>query len=254
MNLAEFAHKLSEDEACTSFIENNKANELYYFKVFIYRFESILESLKHREPFDSILDIGTTPFTFFLREKYRGINISTIDRTNLLKDRCANADINHFMADLDVGTTPFKDNEFDVIIFTEVLEHIFAPPKNILIELKRILKGTGLLILSVPNIATLSNRLKLLFGKQILSDPDKVMRKNYIHGHGHLHEYTKKEIVSLCQAAGFKVVQVEMLSEPLSQLLKTIPYKFPHKLGYHFLKNCCPGFRNTIQIDCLKSV
>lgn len=250
--LTEFVYNLSIDEGPFSFLENNKDNELYYFKMFIYRFESILSSLRQKPVCDSILDIGTTPFTLFLREKYRDINISTIDRTNLLKDRCTHADINHFVVDLDMEEIPFKDNEFDVIICTEVLEHVFAPPRNILFELKRIVKETGLIILSVPNIATLSNRLKLLLGKQILSEPDKKMRKNYIHGHGHLHEYTKQEFVSLCRCAGLTVVQVKMLSEPVRQLLNTIIFKYPHRLAYHILKNCYPGFRNTIQVDCLK--
>ncbi len=52
----------------------------------------------------------------------------------------------------DARKLPFKDNSIDVVIFTEVIEHI-EPPGDFeaLKELNRILKKQGTLILSTPN-------------------------------------------------------------------------------------------------------
>jgi SAM-dependent methyltransferase len=44
---------------------------------------------------------------------------------------------------------PFKNSEFDAVVCNEVLEHIFEPDKFIL-EIKRVLKVNGVLLLTVP--------------------------------------------------------------------------------------------------------
>ena len=64
----------------------------------------------------------------------------------------------------DIYKLPYKDNSFDVVICTEVLEHL-EDPKSALLELKRVSKDH--LILSVPNepLFTVS---RILRGKNIL--------------------------------------------------------------------------------------
>lgn len=57
---------------------------------------------------------------------------------------------------------PYKDNTFDVLFLSEVIEHI-DNPNFLLSESHRILKPTGILILNTPNIYTLIGRLVFLF-------------------------------------------------------------------------------------------
>lgn len=60
---------------------------------------------------------------------------------------------------------PFQDGSLDVVILNQVLEHI----KEIfwvMHEVSRVLKVGGHLIVGVPNLASLHNRLLLLFGCQ----------------------------------------------------------------------------------------
>lgn len=49
----------------------------------------------------------------------------------------------------DGNILPFKDAEFDIVLLTEVLEHI-PYPANILAEIRRVLKPDGLLFVTVP--------------------------------------------------------------------------------------------------------
>lgn len=57
---------------------------------------------------------------------------------------------------------PFTDSTFDIIIMSEVLEHLFDTDK-ILCDIRRVLKEGGYLCITVPNIAKHRNRLNLLF-------------------------------------------------------------------------------------------
>src|SRR3989344_7319378 len=50
----------------------------------------------------------------------------------------------------DLGKLRFKDNFFDVVICTEVIEHI-ENYKKVINELKRVLKKNGLFIITFPN-------------------------------------------------------------------------------------------------------
>jgi len=62
------------------------------------------------------------------------------------------------------GTLPYTSKSFDYIVSLDGLEHIDSPPQAFR-EYKRLLKPGGHLIISVPNIMNIEERLKwLLFG------------------------------------------------------------------------------------------
>lgn len=250
--LADYLNTLEHSPADTSHIEHSKDKEIGYFREFLYRFQSIIESFPRSNNNLAVLDIGTTPFTFFLKESFPSYAIATLDKTDHMKNRCDLARIRHRSCDLDDGIIPFKNESFDVVIFTEVLEHVFCPPSKIMWEVRRVLRPSGLLILSVPNIAKLTNRLKLLLGRQILQGPELQMKKEGIHGHGHIHEYTKEEIVSICKYSGLEVIKSKIIGEPPITVIHKLGLKHPLRCSYHCLKYIFPSFRNTIQVDCRK--
>lgn len=59
---------------------------------------------------------------------------------------------------------PFPDASFDIVICTEVVEHV-TETRQLVNEINRVLKKEGKLILSTPNLVSLGNRLGLVFGK-----------------------------------------------------------------------------------------
>lgn len=67
--------------------------------------------------------------------------------------------------DLDNEEIPLKQ-KFDVIIATEILEHLRDPEKLIL-EIKCLAEKGGVILISLPNECTIYHRLKVLFGKGI---------------------------------------------------------------------------------------
>lgn len=50
----------------------------------------------------------------------------------------------------DATKLPFKNNSFDVVVCSEVLEHV-PDPKLLIKEIKRVIKKSGNIIISVPN-------------------------------------------------------------------------------------------------------
>lgn len=104
----------------------------------------------------------------------------------------------HFNVEEDVF--PYGDNEFDVVIFAEIIEHLVNDPCLVLREIKRVLKPSGCLVLTTPNVARLENIARLLSGANIY-DP--------YSGYGpygrHNREYNQHELYQLLTHMGFEV-------------------------------------------------
>ncbi len=62
----------------------------------------------------------------------------------------------------DASRLPFESNSFDAAICIEVLEHLFSP-LNALVEINRILKPGGTLVVTAPNVAYWKRRAELAF-------------------------------------------------------------------------------------------
>jgi methionine biosynthesis protein MetW len=97
---------------------------------------------------------------------------------------------------------PFSDGEFDAITALSTLQYVFDPAA-FLKEAHRVLRPSGTLILEVPNMAYLPQRLRLLVGKPIRTS----FWKRGIDG-GNLHYFTVDVLRELCEASGFSVEDV----------------------------------------------
>lgn len=122
-----------------------------------------------------------------------------------------------------------EQNKFDVIILAAVLEHV-RNPKEILMECGEHLSESGILIMSVPNIANYKTRLKLLIG-------DFTYTEYGILDKTHVHLYTKKTARELIKDAKYVILN-ETVSVPLpgARFLAKIPFlnKLPGFLGKLF--------------------
>lgn len=97
---------------------------------------------------------------------------------------------------------PYDDGAFDVVLFCEILEHLQLDPVRVILEIKRVLKPGGRLILTTPNVARLENVARLIAGTNIY-DP--------YSGYGaygrHNREYTRHELAQLLDYCGFEMEQ-----------------------------------------------
>lgn len=90
---------------------------------------------------------------------------------------------------------------FDLIVFAEVIEHLFAAPEAALAWLRFLLSEGGVILCTTPNAARLSRRLRLLLGR----NTSELLRHD-LNNPGHVREYTKSELYELGCLAGLEVV------------------------------------------------
>ncbi len=104
---------------------------------------------------------------------------------------------------------PYSDETFDIVIMCEVLEHLNFNPLPLIKEINRIEKMGGIFYLSLPNITSLRNRIKLLLGKSIhnpITDYFYQLADNTNMTVGlHWREYTTYEVKEILESLGFNI-------------------------------------------------
>jgi glycosyltransferase involved in cell wall biosynthesis/SAM-dependent methyltransferase len=98
---------------------------------------------------------------------------------------------------------PYEDESIDVVLFCEIIEHLLSDPVHALIEIRRVLRPGGSLIITTPNVARLDNVCKIIGGENIY-DP--------YSGYGpygrHNREYNKHDLYRLLTGNGFEVREI----------------------------------------------
>lgn len=176
--------------------------EADYFRRNKYRFIHTLKTLDKFYRPGRILDIGPTPFTLCLKEIFDYAEISALDISDKWKSRLEPAGIRLEVADLSQGRLPFAAESFEMVIFSEVIEHLPQGHAQIIRELRRVLKNKGILILSTFNAKSLRN---ILFaqkpGHPVVPYPGDAGVC------GHVKEYTLRQIRGLLKAGRFRILK-----------------------------------------------
>ena len=128
---------------------------------------------------------------------------------NIIFERC----------NFELDPLPFPDNYFDAVLCGQCLEHFTNSHLGAVNEFRRVLSPGGKVVIDVPNVACLRNRLRLLRGKNITWDYEKhyLRADPIIHNSQsffpdrHNREFTVDELRLLLDLAGFHEIQVQYL-------------------------------------------
>jgi 2-polyprenyl-3-methyl-5-hydroxy-6-metoxy-1,4-benzoquinol methylase len=117
--------------------------------------------------------------------------------------------INWKMHDISQTPLPFSPQSFEVVSLFDVLEHL-SRPANVIGEIYRLLRPGGLFFLTLPNVANLRNRLRLLLGTSPHPDPI----ENWFNPafFGHYREMTMNELRRALPNFGFSIVDAKYTS------------------------------------------
>lgn len=162
------------------------------------------------------LELGANPyFTTLLLKQFTQLDLTLanyfgdhfaseavqhVTATNPKTGETQNHSLPFFHFNIEEGRFPFETDAFDVVLLCEVVEHLQNDPVQVLLEIKRVLREGGHLILTTPNVSRLENVCRMIAGVNIY-DP--------YSGYGaygrHNREYNKHELTLLLQYCGFEI-------------------------------------------------
>jgi len=124
------------------------------------------------------------------------------------------------------GWTSVFDRTFDVIVASELIEHLFRPDV-FLTTVGSLLSKKGVLVLSTPNLLLWSQRVKFLLGRQRYSDTG-------VFEWGHIHLFSWGFLSELIGRSGFEIISTHHLLHPnvLNPLHRVLP---PGLFAFQFI-------------------
>ncbi len=157
---------------------------------------------------ESLLDLGCGDGDLVLEvgERYQRIVATDVSAAALAQGK-ARTEASSFGDRIDWQVVdgnqalPFSDGQFDTVVSLSTLQYIFDP-ELLLAETFRVLRPGGHLLVEVPNVAYLPQRLRLLAGKPIQTS----YWKHGIDG-GNLHYFTVATLQQLVKQAGFTTLR-----------------------------------------------
>ena len=139
------------------------------------------------------LDIGCATGMLLNHMKQKGWNTKGVE----LCRESAEYGIKNYGLDISIGTlfdASFPDNYFDVVHLSHLIEHV-PDPKALLIEIHRILKKDGHIILTTPNVDGWHARI--VKNKWRSAIPE------------HVFLFSKKSMKTLLDITGFRILKQE---------------------------------------------
>lgn len=178
----------------------------------VYSFYRTLKKQAKRlpPPGAKVLDIGTAGGAFLDAAKQYGYDAYGMEPSADLVARGKARGLK-----IEQGTIEshgFETGSFDMVCLWDVIEHL-PDPKAALVEIKKLLKPNGILLINFPDIGTSQAKLA---GKKfwwILSV--------------HLHHFTRKSITDICQRTGFEAFHFQ-------RYWQTLEFGYLERMAVHY--------------------
>lgn len=172
------------------------------------RFDQFLDTLDHRISYSSekikVLEIGSHYLHTSILLASRSFEVDAMDveefwKLEFVKERAEKYALNPIVENDISRLTSFQNthDKYDLVVFTEILEHITFNPIQFWKLIYQVLKPGGLIYISTPNAFALPSYVRAIknaFGlKSIGITVDDIFSK-VTYGH-HWKEYSAKEII-----------------------------------------------------------
>jgi len=139
----------------------------------------------------------------------------------------------YFSRDIELRPLPFLHDSQDVVVLSEVFEHL-KKPIFVSSEIERVLKEEGILILTTPNLYKLENCFSFLTGRGFNFGTFGEWNKKYELGYtGHVREYSPKELREFFpfEIIGFERVTFKSKNNRFFYLVKKLfPFLREHQV------------------------
>jgi len=179
-------------------------------------------NLKTFKPYN-IIDIGCGDGATTVRiANYFNLDMENVYGVDYDDDiiNASNKLFNVKKTDLETTDIPFEDNTFDLVICNQVLEHL-KHYRKVMDDLIRITSKEGYIIIGIPNLSHLINRIYLLFGRQPLC-----IDLNSSHVRSFTHKSFSNMLMSL---------QKVKFLDCKGSLMYPLPYFIANRIKNHFI-------------------
>jgi SAM-dependent methyltransferase len=156
----------------------------------------------------------------------------SIEKAARVSGKTFQATIDLFDAERD--RFPYQDACFETVLVCELIEHLLADPMHLLLQCRRVLAEGGRVLVTTPNIGSLTSVARTLHG---YDNPQIHYRYSRPRADGHpaiphVREYTAFELKNALVAAGFEVET--LITEPIAEYAMNLPlWEFLEEHGYN---------------------
>jgi 2-polyprenyl-3-methyl-5-hydroxy-6-metoxy-1,4-benzoquinol methylase len=200
------------------------------------------------DPPGRVLDVGCSTGYLAERLQQRGSTVIGVE----LDERAAEAARRFCEAvhvgDIETMELPFEPESFDYVMCGDLIEHL-RDPQGVLERLRPLLRPTGRLVLSTPNIANWAMRVGLLFGRWRYTEWGILDRT-------HTHFFTRRTLRETLEAAGYRIdvfdhtLPVPVLSTPrVEGLAHKVGRLRPSLFAYQFVVAAVPAHEQPARDD-----
>lgn len=153
-----------------------------------------------------ILDVGSGQFAVLAKHLF-GVEADVVDIDTRFTKVLADNGVGFRQADLSKESLDVEE-EYDVVVLAEVIEHVPRPPYLVFEALHRVLRPEGFLLVTTPNLYRLRNVYRLLTGRCIF---DYFLVPEKDGPLGHFIEYSRDQIEFQLRKAGFEIHLSELV-------------------------------------------
>ncbi len=173
-----------------------------------------------------VLEIGCATGYLSAKMKENGCSVIAVESQREAAEEAKRNGINVIVGDgEELEGLGLEKNSFDVMLFADVLEHM-KRPEEALRTVRELLKPGGYVVVSIPNIAYWTQRLKHLMGNWDYT-------KTGIMDETHLRFYTLKTARELLEKAGYRIIEMDYT--PWKPALYFLTKIWPSLLAYQFI-------------------
>jgi|GEM_PF-4392095 len=179
------------------------------------RYHKLMQFLPKLSIDSKVLEVGTgIGYLAVMLKRIFNYDVTTIDhpsresfKNQIFIERFKNEGINIKPADL-LNDLQMKNESFDMVIFSEVLEHLSPTPdviKKVFDNITGLIKKKGYIVITTPNVATIDSRWRGLRGVSVQPFPIQGMSDSTYE---HVRIYSLNEIKKILSRYNYSCKKV----------------------------------------------
>lgn len=144
-----------------------------------------------------VLDLGCGDGLFMSMLKEKGVDCVGVDISPQAVNSCLEKGLNARLCNIESDDLPFDDDEFDVVVLLDNLEHLFYPDALI----KKAKRVGRQIVISVPNFNSFPARIQVLLGG---------VPENNRPNKGHVYWFNYNVLKNILKDSNLKIVSLQI--------------------------------------------